>query len=210
MRFNIRQGIVTGLVAGATVATLHLPATASDGPPNEGGRTPAASSFPAPTGQLKSVRGQWGTIKKASRNILITGGGDVPLPKCGPAAQDCYVFQAVLTDKGTFTGKAGAFTPNQFRAGLRITGSPAGTYTGTSTIIFYASGYPYRNEVGMTGPQDTAHLYKKFFGSGTRFDQNPGFSESFTFKACGQTWHVGGSWDKGQDKSAGNITGATC
>lgn len=202
----IRRIITAALAAAAAVVALAGTAQAS-GLPNQGGLTPAEKITTVTTQQLAAGHGTWARTVTFKRDALITGGAFVSKAFCPGSDEYCYIFEAKLTDTGTFRTVARAFAPNQFRAGTRISRAMNGTFKGTADVIFYAtsqfprvSSVPGTVSIGL----DTANWYKRFFGAGTRYGISKGLQMTTTYRACGQKWVQNPAG--GQSRSAGNIT----
>lgn len=200
-----------GIAAAAlTIVTLSAGVASASTPQlkNVGGRTPFTTTTTIGPQAVAGGKGTWANTVTFTRKTRFTGGADVTDALCGPQADDCYIIQVKITDTGTVRTVKHAFQPNQLvAAGKRITGAAqSGTFKGTGTVIFYASGYPYASMVApnVNGPIDTPDWYKQFFGAGTRFGVGDPLVETVTYKVGAQSWVTGA--DLGQGKRDGNIT----
>ena len=205
-----RLAAIAALAAGVATAAGAAAAAMHPGLQNVGGRTPATAKTSVAPQFVAGDRGNWARTGTYRLKVTVTGGAAVPKPDCGPGSPDCYIFQAVAVITGTWKSLPGAFTPRQNIPGRRIAGIVHGTFTGTLTWDFDASGYPYARLVpGSVTSLDLGTWYRRFFGPGTRFGGKGLDARSFTYQAggCAQKWTVSAATGNGQGPGAGNITG---
>ena len=124
--------------------------------------------------------GNW-AVDTLTRTATVTRRGAVPSGDCGASATACWFYTATISDSGSFSNDAGVLTPNQACtepsgtscAGLKISGTVTGSFSGGGTQEFYAdSDSPSASTVPTTvsgdSPTDT-NWYQQFFPAGTTF-----------------------------------------
>lgn len=194
MRKLITSAFAVLAVLGGTLAAA-IPASAST----------AVTAVTGLSGRPDSGgNGNWAT-DAISRVLAITQTGT-------------HLFTATVTDTGSFSAIAGAYTPNQggADAGQRIDGRVTGTIAGKASYSFTASTAPQAAlvpfmEIGTGTPTST--WYELAFPKGTVFGGAGLGAWSWTYTsngACGsfpQRWTDAFSTGGGQEYQDGNITG---
>jgi hypothetical protein len=167
--------------------------------------------------------GNWAT-DDITRTVTITRHGQVASTDCGSSATICWFYTESVSDTGTFTTDAGAFTPNQggSNAGHMISGVLTGNMTGGGDQEFYADQaaptVPTVLSYTGTAPTDTTDWYKLFFPASANYgltaaSQAPWASWAWAYStpATCETWVDGETDNSGQSATAGNIAGTnTC
>ena len=156
--------------------------------------------------------GTWAT-DDFHRTVTVTL--DSPQPASVPAGFLGYT--ATVSDSGTFTAVAGAFTPNQSVAGEKVANAVSGTMTGSASYVINAPAadvlgdtFPAALNAGGTppsGPQSTSQWPVQAFTPATGVTVTLGnWSWTYTTPA-GETWVDSSVNGDGNVVSDGNITG---
>jgi len=147
-----------------------------------------------------------------TRAATITSDHSVPASKCGASATTCRFFTGTLNDVGTFATIAGAKSPN---AGVSISGTLTGAFTGVVGVEFYADATPNASLVPTTAGNGTSTTdwVKQFFAPGAHFGTVSLTNYTFQYgptHTC-ELWIDSSSNADGTTASAGDITGVnTC
>lgn len=185
-------------------------ATGPQGPPGKNAGPVTVSASTSVSGRDDSGNnGNWATDAMV-RDITVTRHSAVAVANCGGGVTECWYYTAQLTDSGTFQTDPGAKSPN---AGVTISGTVDGTFTGGSAIEFYASsGTPSAATVPATLTGDspsTTDWVEQLFPSGTAFSTPSllDWSWSYSAPATCENWVDAYSNGDGGQAGDGDITG---
>jgi hypothetical protein len=169
--------------------------------------------------------GIW-SVDDELRTVVITV--DSVRSDCAPAlplADTCY--SATVSDKGTWNGVTGAFTPNQHGAdlGRKIAHAVSGTFAGGASYAFYAPNADVPSAASVahlvndhftkpaSGADSTSQWYLQAFTVADRSAvAGPGILSTWgwTYQDACESWTDSAANGDGQSLLAGNITGRVC
>ncbi len=199
------RAAIAGLaVLGASAAGLALPGTASAAT-----TVSATTSFTAHPDS--GNHGNWANDNFTRIATVTLVGADSTLTDCGATATTCFKYTGTIGDGGTFTVISGAKSP---QAGVTVTGTPSGTFSGGSAVTFFASsGTPSASGVpaNVTGAGvSTTNWVEQFFASGTTFGAGPvlsGWGWAYSSPGTCENWLDAVNNSSGSLPVDGDITG---
>ena len=181
----MRKIIITLAAAAAALSAAAAPALASTAPVVHAVKATPVSATTTITGRPDSgAQGSNWALDNFTRVATVSLVGEVANTNCpGTDTGHCYLWNAAITDTGTFTAQAGQLAPRTGTLDRTITGKMAG---GTSDEQFYASWKTAKASrvpateadggVVPTGRKTTTNWTEQFFGASAVFSSaaNPG------------------------------------
>ena len=181
----MRKIIISIAGTAAAAAMTAAPALASTAPVVHHVRATPVSASTTITGRPDSgVQGNNWALDNFTRVASISLVGEVAASDCpGTDTGHCYLWNATLTDTGSFTAQAGQLAPRVGTLDRTITGQMSG---GAPHAQFYSSWKTAKasrvpvteNDGGVvpSGRKTTTNWVEQFFGAGAVFNSaaNPG------------------------------------
>jgi hypothetical protein len=206
MTARTRAAIAGFAVLGASLAGFALPGTAS--------AAASASATTTFTAHLDSGNhGNWANDAFTREATVTFVAVEPTLTDCGAAATTCFQYSGTIGDGGTFTAISGASSP---QAGVTMTGTPSGTFSGGSDVTFFASsdtasasGVP--TSVSGAGVSTTDWV-EQFFPKGTTFGTGPVLSNwgwAYSSPRTCENWVDAAANSSGSLPADGDITGVS-